>query len=378
MRTPAVPVSRASRVTPLARFTRSLVPARWAYGLAVGLSGLGALVPAEGLAQESASDPDQPYLTPAPGTGSGTTTAPSRVFRADPNADSEADLYGTDQRSETLVSPEQSTGSNQAVTPDARPLDHSMPPMPAPPSPEPQRPAVKPQTAIYRPPPRPVPARQPSGRSAWVPPTFAVQVDPLEFLLEGRFGPHVEIPVLTDYLTLEFTPLFVTSSEPLSLGRVTALNFRDGAILQESAGIGPLAGLALGVGLWLSGEAFRGHVIRAQITNYGIEYLSNYEESIMDSAVFVERRLSLTFGTAYRWGPVMLEAAGGLSYELNTVARCVERNTSNGDVRVGDVGCGREFQLATTPTTSGDPVNVFAGMHPLAITGRLTIGIAID
>ena len=320
--------------------------------------------------QTPAIDPNQPYLQPPPGKAPPPQRPPSAGLLPDSAAPApDADRMGTDMREETMVEP--------GDEPD------SMPPYPQGGAPAAGSPALSPRPAPassavaagFRPPPRPRPEREPSGRSALVLPAFSLRADPLEILVEGQLGLQFEVRIAQG-LSLEFVPIFLLSSTPLAWD-LLAFNFRNDRVSQHSNGIGPLAGAAIGVGIWFGGRPFHGPVLRLQLTNYGIEYQSKLGDTVIDSAVFTERRLGLSFGRAYRLGPIIFELSAGLRYELNGAERC-DLMRQGGGFRASDSDCDGTFLIATQSGGGGGAVELFRGMGPFALTGRLAIGFVIE
>lgn len=314
-------------------------------------------------AQAKTPDPSQPYLQPPPGRPAPAQPPPSAGLLPEDQAPAPyTDNEGTDTRVETMATPGEDVPSAPPPAPEPPPRPATRPPRPR-------------SAASFQPPPRPVPERTPSGRSATVIPPFSVRLDPAEILIEGRLGLQLELRLLS-FLSLELTPLFLVSSTPL-VWDLFAFNGRDDGLFQQSNGVGPLSGAAIGLGFWPSGRVFRGVVLRFQLTNYGIEYQSRLGSEIIDSAVFTERQFSITFGKAYRLGPVILEASAGLRYELNDAERC-DLIREGGRFRASESGCDGKFLIATTSGSGGGAVELLDGLSPLALTGRLALGIVID
>lgn len=311
-------------------------------------------------------DPAQPYLTPAPGTeaagGLGPPPSPALQPESTGPQTTESEV-GTDRREEVPVpsrEPPVSGDGARGVSPvapvaaDKRQRSHP---------------------AYNWPPPRPQPRRLPSGRGAMLVPPFSVRIDPLETVLEGRAGLQLEMRMLP-WVTLELTPLFLVSSAP-PVSDLFAFNGRVDQVTQHSAGVGPIAGAAIALGLWPGGRSFYGYVVRAQLTNHGIEYRSTQADVTIDRATFTERRLSLTFGRAYRLGPIVIEGGIGLSYELNRTDRCALRK-QGAVFQSSTTECAGEFLIATDATQAGTPIDLRAGMYPVALHGRFAIGVVVD
>jgi hypothetical protein len=156
---------------------------------------------------------------------------------------------------------------------------------------------------------------------------FSVRFDPLNWLLLGRLRVELEA-TLWKFISLELIPAFVTSQSPI------ALNYAglDDPLRQHSHGIGPLSGASLGAGVWLSGEPFRGYVLRLNFANYSYVYRSADEQGPIDRVTFTERRLMAFFGSHSRFGPFTFAGGFGLGYELHRVERCGLAMLSDGNV----------------------------------------------
>jgi hypothetical protein len=204
---------------------------------------------------------------------------------------------------------------------------------------------------------------------------FSVRVDPLNWLLLGRFGIELEMTAWK-FISVELIPVFVTSSEPL------LLNYSrfDGTLTQHSRGIGPISGASLGAGVWLFGEPFTGYVIRLNFTNYAYSYRAADGGGTFDRVDVTERRLALFFGSHSRFGPFTLAGGFGLGLELNQNDRCgLVRVSSGSDDNASRVtgrssNCGGR-QLIALNRTATDTADLNGPLHPVYFEARFSFGL---
>jgi hypothetical protein len=202
---------------------------------------------------------------------------------------------------------------------------------------------------------------------------YSVRIDPLNWLLLGRLGIELEMGVWK-FISAELIPVFVTASEPLLLN----YSRLDGTLTQESRGLGPIAGVSLGVGFWLFGEPFSGYVIRLNFTNYAYTYRAADGGGTFDKVEFTERRLALFFGSHSRFGPFTIAGGFGLGLELNQTERCgLARASSSGDefrVTGRSDHCEGRQQIALNRNLT-ETADLNGPLHPVYFEARFSFGV---
>lgn len=203
---------------------------------------------------------------------------------------------------------------------------------------------------------------------------FSVRIDPLNWLLLGRFGIELEMTAWK-FISVELIPVFVTASEPL------LLNYSrfDGTLTQHSRGIGPISGASLGVGFWLFGEPFSGYVIRLNFTNYAYTYRAADGGGTFDKLEITERRIAAFFGSHSRFGPFTIAGGFGLGFELNQNTRCGLARVASGDddsfrVTGRSSDCdGRQLIALNRNLTETADLN--GPLHPVYFEARFSFGL---
>lgn len=303
----------------------------------------------------SAQDPNQPYLQP-PTDGAPPppplTAPPGQV--ADPNP----------------PVPGQTTPAPEEAPPAA-----SDPQAPPPYQPQPYQAPQATPASQPPPPPRPLPAQEPQGRTEFVLPGMSFRMDPFEMLLEGRFGPQLEVEVF-EFMTFELVPLFFLTDSPFVLD-LTGFVGRKSEITQHSNGLGPLVGASAGVGFWLGGRPFRGYVLRAMLTNFGVKYRSHFDGDVIDEVTFTERRFQVLLESMTRFGIFTINSGIGIGYELNPKDRCDLSDRGGGFYNPQSTGCG-ELQIMVSDGGGEGPVNLQGPLGRWSIVGRLSIGLTFD
>jgi len=203
-------------------------------------------------------------------------------------------------------------------------------------------------------------------------PGISFRVDPFNWLLQGRLGIELEAELL-DFMSFELVPVFVVNEQP------PVINLRGipTELTQHSNGIGSMAGASFGLGFWLEGKPFEGHVLRVFLTNYGYEYRTADESgNEIDKVQHTERQLYGFFGSHSRWGPFTIAGGIGLGVELNKQERCFPA-TGTSVAEATESGCDGQLLIALDPSTSnvGD---LNGGLHPVYLMGRFSLGFVID
>lgn len=272
--------------------------------------------------------------------------------------------------------PSQGYGQPPPPAADVPPAAPPAAPTPAPPAPAatepapaaapPAQPYPAPPAYVEPPPPSPPPPPPEEGDGGFELPAFSVRVDPINWLLEGLLGFELEVQAY-EFITVELVPVFVTSTEPPVLN----LAGREDTLSRHSNGIGALAGTSIGVGFWLSGEPFRGTVLRAVFRNHGYTYRTEDGAGVIDEFDFTERQLLGFIGSYSRFGPFML--GGGLLFgaELNRESRCfnaLDQPTTQ--------GCDDDEQLIVTGRQPREVTEIRDWMYPIVLDFRLSLGVA--
>jgi len=209
--------------------------------------------------------------------------------------------------------------------------------------------------------PPPPPLKPPDSGSKR--PEFSLRVDPFNFLLEGRLGIEIELQ-LSKYFTAELVPVFVTTQSPPMLNYST---YEKSSLHQESNGWGPLAGAALGTGIWFGGKPFTGYVLRVGLTNYAYTYKTTAPAN--DSVSHTERELYVMFGSHSRWGAFTLAYGFGLGYELNQENRCFN------DFGAETSDCPKDQLLIKLNSTGSSVGDLHGYLYPFDLLARFSLGV---
>ena len=202
---------------------------------------------------------------------------------------------------------------------------------------------------------------------------FSIRIDPLNWLLSGRLRIELEIGIWK-FLSFELIPAFVTSSGPLLVN----YSRLDSTLAQASNGLGPISGVSLGVGFWLSGEPFSGYVIRLNFTNYAYTYRAADGGGTFDKVDFTERRLCGFFGSHSRFGPFTLAGGFGLGLELNQVERCglMQVETDDGEYQISGRSSDCEGrQLIALNRMATETADLNGPTHPVYFEARISFGV---
>jgi len=274
-----------------------------------------------------------------------------------------------------------------AAEPAAPAAESPAPPPPAPAEPPPtysSPPPAEPPPApaydanVYEPPPPPRPPEDDSKR-----PEFSIRLDPFNWLLQGRLGLELEVQ-LYKQLTLEVTPVFVTSESPPTFNFVG----REDNLTQESNGLGPISGASVALGLWFERKPFKGTVLRAMLTNYGYTFKTTAGGQPLDQVDHTEREFIVFLGSYARWGAFTLGGNFGLGVALKRDQRCFVANGTGTDVPgqsfdVSTDGCldENEQHILIDPGdgTQDDPVltaNLNGGPFPVVVRLSISLGVS--
>jgi hypothetical protein len=201
-------------------------------------------------------------------------------------------------------------------------------------------------------------------------PPFSVRMDPFNWLLQGRLGIEAEVGLL-DFMSFELVPIFVVNDQP------PAINFRglDSELTQHSNGIGSMSGASFGLGFWLEGKPFEGHVLRAILTDYSYTYETNDDAGKIDSVDHTERHFYGYFGSHSRWGFFTIAGGIGLGDELNKSERCFKDGVT--PFQATDQKCDGQNLIALDRNAS-NVADLNGALHPVYIMGRISLGFVID
>lgn len=259
-------------------------------------------------------------------------------------------------------------------------------PAPAPPPNEPPPPSASPPppapaydtNAIYEPPPPPRPPEDNSKR-----PEFSIRLDPFNWLLEGRLGLELEVQ-LYKQLTLEVTPVFVTSESPPTFNFVG----REDNLTQESNGLGPISGTSVALGIWFERRPFKGTVLRGVLTNYAYTFKTTSGGQPLDQVNHTEREFLVFLASYSRWGAFTLGGGFGLGVALKREQRCFVADGTGTDlpgqaIQVKTDGCpdDAEQHILLDPVADPrlDPVvvaNLNGFLFPVVLDARLSLGVS--
>jgi hypothetical protein len=146
-------------------------------------------------------------------------------------------------------------------------------------------------------------------------------------------------------------------------------------LYQKSGGIGALAGASAGVGFWFNGKPMEGYVLRAELTNYVVDYEARDAQGPIDKVEFVERAFEVLIGSHSKWGPFTLAGTFGLGTMLNRQNRCLPESTGYSPTTSGCTNK-KELSMAVTrtPWNSG-VVNLHDWTYPIVLVFRISLGV---
>jgi hypothetical protein len=203
---------------------------------------------------------------------------------------------------------------------------------------------------------------------------FSVRIDVLNWLLLGRIRVPLEV-TLWKFISVQIVPIFVTAPSPI------ALNYSgfDHPLTQHSNGIGPISGVSVGAGAWLSGEPFQGYVLRLEFENDGYQYRASDAQGVFDQVTFTERRLVGFFGSHSRFGAFTFAGGFGLGYELNQVERCglttvTDPSDGSTSIQGRTTHCNGHQYIALDRAIS-DHADLNGPLHPVYFEARFELGV---
>jgi hypothetical protein len=205
-------------------------------------------------------------------------------------------------------------------------------------------------------------------------PTISIRIDPLNWLLMGRLGFELESQVWK-FISVEFIPMFVVNDQPPVLN--LNLSGLPNTLYQKSGGIGALAGASIGVGFWLNGKPMEGYVLRAELTDYVINYDSRDQAGPIDHVQYLDRQFQVLIGSHSKWGPFTLAGTFGIGTMLNRQNRCFTGDTVDTH---SETGCPNNKQLlmAVIRPDSLNPigvVNLHDWTYPITLNMRISLGV---
>ena len=203
-------------------------------------------------------------------------------------------------------------------------------------------------------------------------PTMSVRIDPFNWLLAGRLGLELESQVWK-FISVELVPVFIVNDQPPYLN-LNLIGVPD-TLRQKSAGIGAIAGTAVGVGFWLNGTPMEGYVLRAEITNYSIDY-----DTAIDHVNYVEREFQVLIGQHSKWGPFTIAGTFGIGSMLNKHERCFADTATDASAPQTS-GCPNSKQMLLGVTPSGGlagnmgVINLNGWAYPIDLVLRISLGV---
>jgi len=205
-------------------------------------------------------------------------------------------------------------------------------------------------------------------------PTMSVRVDPLNWLLAGRLGLELESQVWK-FISVQIIPEFIVNDQPpyLNLGFIDVPN----NLHQSGAAAGSLSGASFGVGFWLNEKPLEGYVLRAEFTDYLINYDAKDALGAIDHVKYAERNFEVLFGSHSKWGPVTLAGTFGLGSALEKQQRCFQSGLMPSPATAMTSGCPNNKQMNMVVTRDAPPVvvNLNSGIYPITIVARISIGV---
>ncbi len=201
-------------------------------------------------------------------------------------------------------------------------------------------------------------------------PTMSVRIDPLNWLLSGRLGLELETQVWK-FVSFQLVPMFIVNDQPPVLN--LNLSGVPNTLYQKSAGIGALAGTSVGVGFWLNGKPMEGYVLRAELTDYVIDYDTRDRNGPIDHVEYVDRAFQVLIGSHSKWGPVTLAGTFGLGSVLSKQNRCIDEF---GTASTSGCANGKELSIRVTRSTSPvEVVNLHEWTYPIVLVFRISLGV---
>ncbi len=203
-------------------------------------------------------------------------------------------------------------------------------------------------------------------------PTMSIRLDPFNWLLAGRLGFELESQVWK-FISVELVPVFIVNDQPPYLN-LNLIGVPD-TLRQKSAGIGALAGTSVGVGFWLNGTPMEGYVLRAEITNYSIDY-----DTAIDHVNYIEREFQVLFGQHSKWGPFTIAGTFGIGSMLNKHERCFADTAIDASAPQTS-GCPNNKQMLLGVTPSGGlagnmgVINLNGWAYPIDLVLRISLGV---
>ena len=204
---------------------------------------------------------------------------------------------------------------------------------------------------------------------------MSVRFDPFNWLLAGRLGFELESQVWK-FISVEMVPVFVVNDQPpvLNSGFVGVPN----TLYQSSAGLGSIAGASLGVGFWLNGTPLEGYVLRAEITDYAINYDSRDSSGPIDHYKYIDREFQVLFGSHSKWGPVTLAGTFGIGAALKKEQRCFTGSDPKTTAITSGCDNNKQALIAVVPgpiSNQVGTVNLNDWLYPMDLVFRISLGV---
>ncbi len=194
----------------------------------------------------------------------------------------------------------------------------------------------------------------------------------------GLLGFELEVETPLEFMSVELVPVFVANEQPPLL----SLSGRDDVLSRQSDGIGALAGASIGLGFWLNGEAFKGTVFRAVLTNYSYGYKSTDDEGVFDQVSHVERTFYGMIGSFSRYGAFTIAGGFGLGVDLNKEKRCFKDDDEDGFFEPTRDCRDQELLVALNRFDGVDGrgmpsrYDVIGGLGGVQILARISLGVS--
>ncbi|MCA9626246.1 MAG: hypothetical protein KC766_01210 [Myxococcales bacterium] len=198
---------------------------------------------------------------------------------------------------------------------------------------------------------------------------WAVRLDPLNWLLQGRLGISGDI-ALTEWFSVELTPVFTVNSEPPAFN----LHGREDTLSQEGNFIGAMSEINLGASFWLEAP-LEGYVLRAIYNHAAYSYKATDDQGQFDAVDEKSDKLIFFFGSYGKYGPVSIGGGLGIGYYLGNQQRCAEDGGQlPQNARTSD--CDGELNIAID--RQGNYADIHPGIYPIDISGRIEFGVVFN
>ncbi|MCB9585816.1 MAG: hypothetical protein H6718_10470 [Polyangiaceae bacterium] len=194
---------------------------------------------------------------------------------------------------------------------------------------------------------------------------WAVRLDPLNWLLQGRLGISGDI-ALTEWFSVEVMPVFVVNSTPPAFN----LRGREDTLSQEGNFIGAMSEINIAPSFWLEAP-LEGYVLRGIYTHAAYSYKAEDGNGQFDAVDEKSDKLTFFFGSYGKYGPVTIGGGLGIGTYLGSQERCPD---DAGGVKTS--GCDGELNIAID--RQGNYADIHPSFYPIDISGRIEFGVVFN